>query len=349
VSISQDRLAQLMHRVIADLGAVLAAGGVVLGGRLGLYRALAEGPVRPLELARQTGTAPRYLEEWLRGQAAGGYIRYDPGTGEYSLTPEQAYVLADEPGYVPDAFGLAIDALRDEPCLSAAFRSGGGFAWHEHDSRLSDGHARLRAPWYAARLVPTWLAALEGVVAKLDHGARVADIACGQAGPTILMAQAFPRSTFVGLDSHPDSVATARARVTDLGLSDRVRIDVAWARELGGGPYDLITTFDALHDMGDPPGAARHVAEQLAPDGTWMIVEPFAGGTPAENLTPTGRYFYAISVLLCVPRALSQEGGYSLGAQAGEEPIRRLVTAAGFSRFRAVARDPFTAVYEARP
>jgi len=339
------------HRFVADLGATLAAGGVVIGDRLGLYRAMGAGPSRPLDLARRTGTAPRYVEEWLRGQAAGGYVEYDAETGEYFLTAEQAAVLADPegPADAPGAFRLALALLRSEPRIAEVFRTGAGVAWSEHDSQVFDGYARLHRPSYEQCLVPSWLPALDGVVKKLTRGARVADVACGQAAQTLLMARAFPRSTFLALDLHEPSVARARAEVAEAGLGSRVRIELRNAQELSGGPYDLVTVFDALHGMGDPVGVARHVAEQLAPDGTWMIVEPSAGASVAENLTPMGRVQYALSMFVCVPNALSQEGGYSLGAQAGAEPIRRLVTAAGFSRFRLAATGPLSAVYEARP
>jgi 2-polyprenyl-3-methyl-5-hydroxy-6-metoxy-1,4-benzoquinol methylase len=229
------------------------------------------------------------------------------------------------------------------------FRSGAGVDWSEHDAQVLDAYARLRRPWYEHWLLSTWLPALDGVVATLTRGARVADVACGQAVPTILMARAFPRSTFLGLDGHEASVLRARGAVAEAGLGDRVRVEVRCAHELSHGPYDLVTIFDALHGMGDPVGVARRIAEQLAPDGTWMIVEPSAGATVAENLTPMGRVQYALSMFVSVPNALSQEGGYSLGAQAGGEPIRRLATAAGFSRFRLAATGPFCAVYEARP
>jgi 2-polyprenyl-3-methyl-5-hydroxy-6-metoxy-1,4-benzoquinol methylase len=294
---------------------------------------------------------PRYVEEWLRGQAAGGYVEYDPGTGEYFLTEEQASMLADPsgPADVPGAFELALALLRSEPRIAEVFRSGAGLGWSEHDGQVVDGYARLHRPWYERYLVAAWLPALDGVAAKLTRGARVADVACGQAAQTMLMARAFPRSSFLGLDGHEASVARARAAVAEAGLGDRVRVEIRCAHELIGGPYDLVTIFDALHAMGDPVGVARRVAEQLAPDGTWMIVEPFAGATVAENLTPLGRVQYALSMFVAVPNALSQEGGYSLGAQAGGEPIRRLVTAAGFSRFRLAATGPFCAVYEARP
>jgi len=342
--------ARFADRVIADLGAAMAAGAVVLGDRLGLYRALAAGRMRPLELARRTGTAPRYVEEWLRGQAAGGYVEYEPGSGEYWLTPEQQDTLAGPAGPLdgPGAFELAVGALQAVPRLEAAFRTGEGIGWHEHDSQVFDGWARLQHCLYSGDLVPRWLPALDGVIRKLRRGARVADVACGHAVSTILMAQAFPASRFDGFDYHAESLEVARKRVADAGLGARIRVEEAYAHTFDGGPYDLITTFEALHDVGDPAGLARHVAGRLAPDGTWMIVEPLGGPTVSENLHTVGRLYYSMSMYFCVPSALAQEGGHSMGALAGEEPIRRVVTAGGFGRFRRIAQTALTAVYEAR-
>jgi len=338
------------QRVVDDLGAALATGAVVLGGRLGLYQALADEPMRPLELARRTGTAARYVEEWLRGQAAGGYVEYDPQTREYRLTPEQAQVLADPAGplHAPGACELILGALLAQPRLEAAFRTGEGIGWHEHDNQVFDGWARLQESLYTSELVPVWLPALTDVAAKLHKGALVADVACGHAVATMLMARAYPASRFAAFDNDPGSVTTARSRVEAAGLADRIRVAEAWGHTFGGGPYDLVTTFDALHDQGDPVGLARHIFGQLAPDGTWMIVEPAAGATVTENLTPIGRLYYALSIYLCVPNALAQEGGHSLGAQAGEEPIRRVVATAGFGHLRAAARTELTVVYEVR-
>jgi SAM-dependent methyltransferase len=351
MAVQEDRLMEFLHRFVGDLGATMAAGGVVLGDRLGLYRALAERPMRPLELAERTGTAPRYVEEWLRGQAAGGYVTYAPATGEFSLTEEQAFALTDPEGavFMPGAFQLALGALRAEPEIARAFRTGEGVGWHQHDADVFAGCERFFRPGYRANLVDAWLPALDGVEERLRRGARVADVGCGHGASTTLMAAAFPASTFTGSDYHGDSVDHARKRAEAEGLDGRVRFEVADAQTFGGGPYELVTTFDALHDMGDPLGAARNIRRQLSDDGTWMIVEPAAGGSVAENLNPVGRVYYAFSAFLCVPNALSQDGGYSLGAQAGEEPVRRLATDAGFGRFRRVAETPFNLVYEARP
>ena len=351
MAIDEARLAQFVERFVGDLGATMAAGNVVIGDRLGLYRALADGPQRPEEVAARTGTTPRYIEEWLRGQAAGGYVEYDPDSGRYWLTEEQAFALTDPDGplFVPGAFQLAVAALRAEPEIAAAFQTGHGVSWDRHDSDVFVGCERFFRPGYHAHLIGSWLPALDGVQAKLRAGALVADIGCGHGASTLLLAGAYPRSTVVGSDSHAESITTARKRAADQGLADRVRFDVASAQHLTGGPYDLVTTFDALHDMGDPLGAARQVRKQLADDGTWMIVEPFAGATVADNLNPVGRIYYSASTFLCVPNAFAQEGGYALGAQAGEDRIRQLVDEAGFSGFRRVAQTPFNLVYEARP
>ncbi|MGH8833647.1 MAG: class I SAM-dependent methyltransferase [Actinomycetes bacterium] len=350
MAIDEARLTDFLNRFVGDLGATMAAGNIVVGDRLGLYRALADGPLRPQELAERTGTAPRYVEEWLRGQAAGGYVEYDPVTGNYSLTEEQAFALTDPEGpvFVPGAFQLAIGAMRAEPEIVRAFRSGVGVGWHAHEADVFAGCERFFRPGYSANLISVWLPALDGVAARLREGARVADIGCGHGASTILLAREYPRSTVIGSDYHSESVVVARKRAAEAGLDGRTRFEVASAQTFTGGPFDLVTTFDALHDMGDPLGAARHVLEQLADGGTWMIVEPFAGAAVGDNLNPVGRVYYSFSTFLCVPNALSQEGGYLLGAQAGEEPIRRIVTDAGFGTFRRVAETPFNIVYEAR-
>ncbi|WP_207386527.1 class I SAM-dependent methyltransferase [Protofrankia symbiont of Coriaria ruscifolia] len=346
------KLGELRHRFVGDLGATRAALGVVLGDQLGLYRALADRPQRTQELADRTGTTARFLEEeWLRSQAAGGYVEHDPTAGTYSLTEEQALILTNPDGPVsaPGAFQLALGVLRAVPEIARVFRTGEGFGWHQHDPEVSTGCERFFRPGYNANLLTTWIPALDGVEAKLRTGARVADIGCGQGTSTILMAKAFPRSRFVGSDYHEGSIERARQRADAAEVTGRVSFEVASAQAFGGGPYDLVTTFDALHDMGDPLGAARHVLESLADDGTWMIVEPYAGGAVVDNLNPVGRIYYSLSMILCVPGALSQTGGYSLGAQAGEAPIHRLTADAGFTRFRRVAETPFNIVYEAHP
>jgi SAM-dependent methyltransferase len=351
MAVNEDRLMEFLHLFVGDLGATMAAGSVVVGDRLGLYRALAERPMRPQELAERTDTAPRYVEEWLRGQAASGYVGYDAASGEYSLTEEQAFALTDPNGpvFVPGAFQLALGALKAEPEITRAFRTGGGLGWHQHDSDVFDGCERFFRPGYIGNLVGSWLPGLEGIDDRLRAGIRVADVGCGHGATTNLMARAYPHSTFVGSDYHADSIDQARKLTTAEGLDGQISYQVASAQTFNNGPYGLVTTFDCLHDMGDPLGAARHIRQQLTDDGTWMIVEPAAGSSVSENLNPVGRVYYSFSTFLCVPNALSQEGGYSLGAQAGEEPIRRLTADAGFARFRRVAETPFNIVYEARP
>ncbi|MEU4688489.1 class I SAM-dependent methyltransferase [Actinoplanes sp. NPDC023714] len=346
MTVDEQKLMEFVHRFVGDLGATMAAGGIVVGDRLGLYKALSTAPALPQELAERTGTAPRYVEEWLRGQAAGGYVEYDPSTGHYSMTPEQTFALTDPDGpiFAPGAFQLALGALRASQRVTTAFKTGEGIGWHEHDEDVFSGCERFFRPAYSANLVTAWIPALDGAEEKLRSGARVADVGCGHGASTELMARAYPNSSFTGSDLHAGSIEHARKRSLAA-----VSFEVAGAQTFGGGPYDLVTTFDALHDMGDPLGAARHVLGELKSDGSWLIVEPAAGATVADNLNPVGRAYYAFSAFLCVPSALSQEGGYSLGAQAGEEPIRRLVTDAGFTRFRRVGETPFNIAYEAKP
>lgn len=351
MTVDQEKLAEFVTGFVADLGATIAAGNVLIGDRLGLYRALADKPQRPQELAQRTGTAPRYVEEWLRGQAAGGYVEYDSQRGTYFLTEEQAFALTDPNGamYLPGAFQFALATLRSEPRITEAFRTGGGVGWHEHDEEVLLGCERFFRTGYAANLVGSWLPALDGVEAKLRAGARVADVGCGHGTSTVLMAAAYPDATFVGFDYHDESIARARQRAADAGVDGRVNFEVASAQAFTGGPYDLIATMACLHDMGDPLGAARRIREQIAPEGTWIIVEPYAGDGVTDNLTPVGRVNYSFSTFLCVSNALSEEGGYSLGAQAGEAPIRRIAGGAGFTRFRRAAETRFNIVYEARP
>jgi len=349
MGIDQDKLMDFLHKFVGDLGATMAAGNVLVGDRLGLYRVLAEHPMLPYELAERTGTATRYVDEWLRGQAAGGYVEYDAQTGAYSLTPEQAFALTDPEGavFMPGAFELALGALRSDHKVTEAFRTGAGVGWHEHDDEVFSGCERFFRPGYAANLVTSWLPALDGVEDKLRAGARVADIGCGLGASTTLMARAYPEASFTGSDYHEESIIQARKRAS--GLNGQVTFEVASAQTFNGGPYDLVTSFDCLHDMGDPIGAARHIREMLAPDGTWMVVEPYAGHSVTDNLNPVGRVYYSFSAFLCVPNALSQDGGYSFGAQAGEQPIRRLAADAGYTGFRRVAETPFNIVYELRP
>ena len=349
--IDMDALMTFVGAFVGDLGATVGAGNVLLGDRLGLYRCLARGPADARSLAAATGTDPRYVEEWLRGQAAGGYVEHDPATGTYSMTPEKAFALTDPSGplFLPGAFELALGAIKALPEIEHAFRTGAGFGWHEHDPDVFTGCERFFRPGYLMHLLPEWIPALDGVAGRLERGARVADLGCGHGASTVLMAQAFPASTFIGSDYHEGSIEAARQRAADAGVTERVRFDVAGAQALDERDLELVTTFDCLHDMGDPLGAARRIRRSLAADGTWMIVEPAAGDTVADNLNPVGRVFYGFSTFLCVPSAVSQPGGYALGAQAGEAAIRQVVTDAGFTRFRRVAETPFNHVYEARP
>jgi ubiquinone/menaquinone biosynthesis C-methylase UbiE len=351
MAVDTDKLNEFLGRFVADLGATFAAGNVVIGHRLGLYRALAVGPANAEELAERTGTTPRYIAEWLRGQAAGGYVDYDPATGTYSMTEEQAFALANPDGgvYVPGAFVLALGTLKAEPRITEAFRTGAGMGWHEHDQGVFLGCEQFFRPGYIANLIPAWIPALDGVHDKLRAGATVADIGCGLGASTILLAQEYPNSAFTGSDYHDQSIEIARKRAADVGVADRVRFEVAPAAAFSGSGYDLAATFDCLHDMGNPLAAARHIRQALKPDGTWLVVEPYAADEVAANLNPVGRVYYNASTQLCVPNALSQSGGYALGAQAGEATIRQLTADAGFTRFRCAAQTPFNLVYEVRP
>jgi ubiquinone/menaquinone biosynthesis C-methylase UbiE len=351
MAIDNDKLQEFLGRFVGDLGATVAAGNVVIGHRLGLYKALADAPATADELASRTGTSPRYLAEWLRGQAAGGYVEYDPAPDSYSMTEEQAFALTDPNGgvYAPGAFVLALATLRAEPQITEAFRTGAGIGWHEQDQEVFTGCEMFFRPGYIANLIPSWIPALHGVADKLRSGANVADIGCGLGASTILLAQEYPHSRFTGSDYHEASIELARKRAGEAGVTDRVSFEVAAAASLSGTGYDLAATFDCLHDMGDPLAAARHIRQALKPDGTWLVVEPAAADDTAGNLNPVGRAYYSFSTLLCVPNALSQPGGYALGAQAGEAAIRQVVTDAGFTRFRRAAETPFNLVYEVRP
>ncbi len=350
MAVDQDRLMEFLGTFVADLGATTAAGNIVVGHRLGLYRALAEGAATPDELAARTDCDARYITEWLRGQAAGGYIEYDQQTDRFSMTEEQAFCLAnpDGPVYLPGAFVLALGALRAEKRITEAFRTGAGVGWHEHDPDVFVGCEAFFRPGYEANLVSSWIPALDGVRDKLAAGGRVADLGCGLGASSVILAQAFPQATIVGSDYHAESIELARKRAAQAGVTERVTFEVASAQTFSGSGFDLVATFDCLHDMGDPLGAARHVREALRPDGTWLVVEPAAGDQVQDNLNPVGRLYYNFSTFLCVPNGLSQHGGYALGAQAGESAIRQVMTDAGFTRFRRATETPFNNVYEVR-
>jgi SAM-dependent methyltransferase len=352
VAIDGEKLEQFVFRAVDEVGATLNAALVVMGDKLGLYKALAgAGPLTPVELARRTGAAERYVREWLNAQAAGGYVEYDGATGTYTLPPEQTIALTDEtsPAFLPGFFQVALGSVIDSPRVTEAARSGDGVGWHEHNHDVFEGIERFFRPGYLANVVAAWLPALDGVVEKLERGVSVADIGCGHGASTILMAEAFPSSTFFGSDIHEGSIETARKRAAEAGVSDRVAFEASPASSYSGRGYDLVTTFDALHDMGDPVGAARHVRETIADDGTWMIVEPMAGDRVEDNLNPVGRAYYGFSTFLCTPGSLSQEVGLALGAQAGPARIKDVVSAGGFTQFRIAAQTPFNLVYEARP
>ena len=353
MAINEEKLNQFLGSCITDFGATMHAGLVVIGESLGLYKAMAKAgkAITPAELAAATETNERYVREWLNAQAAGGYVSYDAENQSYFLSEEQAFALADEssPAYLPGAFLLAISAVRAVPQLTERFRTGEGFGWHEHDAGLFRGTEMFFRSGYAANLVSSWIPALDGVEEKLKAGGRVADIGCGLGASTVLMAQSYPNSTFVGYDYHDKSIEMACQRAEEGGVSDRVSFEIAKAKDFPGGDYDFVTYFDCLHDMGDPVGAAAHVKESLASDGTWMIVEPFAHDEVQDNLNPIGRAFYSASTLLCTPASLSQEVGLALGAQAGEARMRDVITKGGFSHFRRATETPFNIVYEAKP
>ena len=349
--LNMDKLNAFIGQFVTDLGAAVHTGMVVIGEKLGLYKALVDEPLTSAELAAKTHTDERYLREWLSSQAAGGYITYDEKTHKFSLSEEQAFTLAkeDSPAYLPGAFELALGSLAAIPRIAESFRTGAGMGWHEHDDGVFHGCEKFFRPGYAANLVSSWIPALHDVKEKLEAGARVADVGCGKGASTILMAKAFPKSRFFGFDYHDKSIEGARETAKNEGVADRVTFEVAKAKEYPGKGYDFVAVFDCLHDMGDPVGAAAHVLQSLAKDGTWMIVEPFANEELKDNLNPVGRVYYSFSTLLCTPCSRSQEVGLCLGAQAGEGRIRDVVKSAGFTRFRRAAETPFNIVYEARP
>lgn len=351
MAIDEKKLNDFLGKVVGDVGATMSAALVVVGDRLGLYRALAAGgPATAAELAKRTETAERYVSEWLNGNAAAGYVTYDASTRKYTLPPEQAMALTDSesPAFVPGLFQVAAAMWASEGKIAERFRTGEGYAWGEHHPCLFEGTERFFRAGYIGNLLSSWIPALDGVQAKLEKGARVADVGCGLGASTILMAKAFPKSRFWGFDSHPKSIEIARKRAQAAGVADRVSFEVAKSTDYPGNGYDLVAHFDCLHDMEDPAGAAKHTRASLADDGTWMVVEPFAADHPEDNHNPVGRVFYAASTMLCVPHSLSQQGP-ALGAQAGEKRLRDIMTGGGFKRFRRATETPFNMILEARP
>jgi 2-polyprenyl-3-methyl-5-hydroxy-6-metoxy-1,4-benzoquinol methylase len=350
--IDEQKLNEFMGKIVGDLGATMTSALLVLGDKLGLYKAMAAaGPVTPAELATRTETAVRYVREWLDANAAAGYVTYDAKAGRYTLPPEQAFALADDesPASVPGAFHVARAAWSSLDKMEANFRTGGGLEWGQQHACLFEGTERFFRAGYIGNLVSAWIPALDGVKAKLEAGATVADVGCGLGASTILMAKAFPKSKFRGFDYHQASIDLANRRARDASVADRVTFAVAKSTDYPGTGYDLVTHFDCLHDMQDPAGAARHARSTLAKDGTWMIVEPVAGDKPEQNHNPVGRVFYSASTLLCIPHSLSHEGP-ALGAQAGEARLRHVVvTEGGFSRLRRATETPFNMILEARP
>lgn len=350
--VDETLLEEFVGRFAGDLGAIMHAATVLVGDRLGLYRAMADGePVTASTLSERTGCDERWLAEWLAAQAASGYAEHDPGSGAYHLTPEQAFALSseDNPLFAPGGLQVAASTMKDAALIAEAGRTGAGIDWGRHDPDLFAGTDRFFRPTYIGSLVQDWLPALDGVVEVLEQGARVVDVGCGYGSSTVLMARAFPRSTFLGVDAHGPSVAHATEAARERGVADRCDFEVATATEYAARDADLVTSFDCFHDMGDPGAVAAHVRESLTPEGTWMLVEPNAGDRVADNLGPVGRIFYAASTLICVPSAMSQGGRDPLGAQAGPRRTESVVREGGFTRFRRAAETPFNLVYEARP
>jgi len=348
---NSDKLNELVGKLVGDLGAAMAGASILLGDRLGLYKAMADGaPVTSSELAKKTGLHERYVREWLSGQAASGYIDYHVEKNAFSLSPEQAMAFAEEgsPAFFAGAFDVVQATYLDEPKVAEAFRTGKGVGWHEHSKCLFSGTERFFRPGYNANLVPSWIPALNGVEGKLKAGATVADVGCGHGASTIVMAQAYPNSKFFGFDYHAPSIERAKAAAKEAGVGDRITFAQASAKDYPAKGYDLVAFFDCLHDMGDPVGAGRHVKETLSKDGTWMIVEPFAHDDLKDNLNPVGRVYYAASTFICTPASLSQEVALGLGAQAGERRLRRVASEAGFTQFRRATETPFNMIFEAR-
>jgi len=352
MAIDGDKLMALMGKLVGDLGAMASIGPMLVGEELGLYKALSSGThMNAAEVAKATNTNERYVQEWLCSSAASGFVEYDAASDKFFMTEEQAVALGIEgsPFYFIGAVGVAVAMVKSVPKIVEAFRTGDGVGWHEHDACLFRGTERFFRPGYMRHLVSEWIPALEGVKAKLEAGGTVADVGCGHGASTILMAQAFPKSKFHGFDYHEASIENARKAAEAAGVGDRVKFDVASAKDYPGKGYDLVTFFDCLHDMGDPAGASKHVHSTLASDGAWMVVEPAAGDKISDNLNPIGRVFYSASTFLCTPASRSQEVGLGLGAQAGQARLTKVIKEGGFSSVRRAAETPFNMVLEARP
>ena len=350
MAVDEAKLNDLLGRFVTDLGGAFHAVSAVIGDRLGLYAGLdAIGPASPVELAAHTGAGERYVREWLNGQAAGGYVSHDAATGTYSLTEEQAFALGSDGMSIASAFQLPLAVAHNVDQLTEVVRTGSGFGWHEHDPGLFEGTERFFRPGYVANLTSSWIPALDGVDAKLERGAKVADIGCGHGASTVLLAQSYPASTVAGFDYHEPSIDIARKRAADAGVTDRATFAVASAAEFPGSGYDLIAIFDALHDMPDPLAAAKHIRAGLADDGTFLLVEPNAADDVDGNLNPVGRLFYCASTVICVAHSMTEDPKTALGAQAGEARLTELLHEAGFSRVRVATRTPFNLVIEARP
>ncbi len=350
MAVDEQRLASFLGKAVGDLSASMSSVLMLIGDELGLYSALAEETLTAAELAHRTGTNERYVREWLANQAAGGYVEYDSANDQYFLNDEQALCLANPNGPVdlPGAYEIVQDLFHVRARAVDNFRSGAGMEWGEHHPCLFAGTERFFRAGYNTNLLSSWLPALDGVVDKLNAGGRAADVGCGHGASTILMAQAFPRSEFVGIDYHEPSIEIARERAADAGVSNTT-FEVADATSYRGDDFDLIAFFDCLHDMADPSGAARRASQALKPDGHCMLVEPFAGDDLTDNLNPVGRLYYGASAMICVPVSLARQGP-ALGAQAGEQRLRKImVDDGGFTRYRRAIETPFNIVIEARP